>query len=337
MIAGKSRETARAQFLALRGWGTAEVTPLAADASFRRYFRVRRDRGRAVLMDAPPDKEPVKPFCAVAGRLRELGFSAPRVLARDDTNGFLLLEDFGDSTFTRLLAGGHDETALYDLAVDVLTALHRIPDAQVIADHSLPPYDMPRFLAEADLLPDWYAPAMKIGLPRQTRVLYDHAWIKVLEPLVDGPRTLVLRDFHIDNLMLLPGRTGAAACGLLDFQDAVAGPALYDLVSLLEDARRDIADDLIARGRDRYLAAFPQADRKAFDTAWAVLAAQRHAKVIGIFVRLCVRDGKSQYLTHIPRVWRLLARALKHPALAPVAGWFEENLPPDEWGIPPCA
>ena len=148
------------------------------------------------------------------------------------------------------------------------------------------------------------------------------------------PATLVLRDYHVDNLMRVPNRAGLLACGLLDFQDAVLGPSSYDLVSLLEDARRDIAPDLAQRMKRRYLDAFPAIDRAAFDASSAVLGAQRHAKVIGIFTRLKVRDDKPQYLSHIPRVWRLLERGLAHPDLAPIARWFDAHIPPSSRRVP---
>ena len=165
------------------------------------------------------------------------------------------------------------------------------------------------------------------------------AWRDCLTPALADAPTLVLRDYHVDNLMWLTGRDGVAACGLLDFQDAVAGPRAYDLMSLLEDARRDIDTALTADMLARYRAAFPDLEapgpgRDAFDTVYAVLAAQRHAKVIGIFTRLCRRDAKADYLVHIPRVWRLLERNLADPALAPVRDWFERHVAPDRRGIP---
>jgi aminoglycoside/choline kinase family phosphotransferase len=335
-VSEAERAAARRDFLVGAGWADAAVTPLAADASFRSYHRVRRGEDRAVLMDAPPPKEDVRPFRAVDARLIELGLSAPRILAEDVARGFLLLEDFGDGTFTRLLAAGEDETALYDLAVDALIALHRAPAARPMPGYDLPAYDTARYLAEAGLLPDWFLPAMGVRLSATARAAYDAAWRRGLAVLDGLPSTLVLRDFHVDNLMRLPGRAGVAACGLLDFQDAVSGPAAYDLMSLLEDARRDLAPALVARGRARYLAAFPGLDAAAFDAAWAVLAAQRHAKVIGIFTRLCARDGKPQYLPHIPRVWRLLEAALAHPANAAVARWFADHVPAALRRSPPC-
>lgn len=332
-----SRIEARAAFLAACGWGEAQVSPLAADASFRSYHRVVAPDRIAVLMDAPPPKEDVRPFRAIDARLRSLGLSAPEILAEDVTGGFLLLEDFGDGTFTRLLKDGADEAALYDLGVDALIALHRTEGAAAeFADYALPVYDRARYLAEAALLPDWFLPAVGIRLDASARAAHDAAWGQALAALDGQPETLVLRDFHVDNLMRLPGRAGVAACGLLDFQDAVRGPVGYDLMSLLEDARRDIDPALVARGRGRYLDAFPALDREAFSAAWAVLAAQRHAKVIGIFTRLCVRDAKPQYLVHIPRVWRLLEAALAHPALGAAAAWFAAHVPADARRSPPC-
>ncbi|SBW12091.1 Aminoglycoside phosphotransferase [uncultured Alphaproteobacteria bacterium] len=332
-----SRNEARAAFLAACGWGEAQVSPLAADASFRSYHRVAGAGRVAVLMDAPPPMEDVRPFRAVDARLRALGLSAPEILAEDVTGGFLLLEDFGDGTFTRLLAAGADEAALYDLAVDALIALHRQAEAaEGFADYALPVYDRARYLAEAGLLADWFLPAAGVALSAADRAAYDAAWGEALGALEGQPETLVLRDFHVDNLMRLSGRAGVAACGLLDFQDAVRGPAVYDLMSLLEDARRDLPPALVARGRARYIEAFPALDRERFAAAWAVLAAQRHAKVIGIFTRLCVRDRKPQYLVHIPRVWRLLEAALAHPALGAAAAWFAARVPADARRSPPC-
>jgi len=323
-----------ADFLAGAGWGDAQTRPLAADASFRRYHRVRRNGCSAMLMDAPPAREDVRPFVRVARHLHGLGLSAPAILAADEAQGLLLLEDFGDDTFTRLLAAGCDEEDLYRLAVDVLIHLHRLPAAEALPA-GLPAYDLPRLQDEALLLPDWYMPAV---LDRPTdaglRDSYAAAWEQALRPVLAQPATLVLRDFHVDNLMRLPSRDGLAACGLLDFQDAVAGPAAYDLMSLLEDARRDVSAEVRRAMLQRYRESTGGADDDGFLAAFAVLAAQRHAKVIGIFTRLCRRDGKAIYLGHIPRVWRLLERALEHPALAPVADWFERHLPASARRVP---
>ncbi|HLO77941.1 MAG TPA: phosphotransferase [Magnetospirillum sp.] len=318
------------RFLAAAGWGDAQRGRLAGDASFRHYDRLQRGGERAVLMDAPPPKEDVRPFVRIARHLDAMGYSAPGLLAVDEANGLLLLEDLGDDTYTRLLARGHDETALYALATDLLADLHARPDA---IPAGLPPYDDERLLTEACLLTDWYLPAVGRPVDDGARAEYGTLWTALFPLARAVPATMVLRDFHVDNLMLLD-RPGLAACGLLDFQDAVAGPLTYDLMSLLEDARRDIDPALIATMKDRYLARLPHLARDDFDASWAVMAAQRHAKVIGIFTRLCKRDGKPIYLGHIPRVWRLLEQACAHPALAGVKQWLDTHIPPDDRTVP---
>ena len=325
------RTSAIAEFLDRAGWNGATRTTLAGDASFRRYDRVTIGSRIAVLMDAPPPVEDVRPFIRIAEHLASMGYSAPRILASDEDAGFLLLEDFGDSTYTKLLAQNHDEEALYALAIDVLADLQSHSNAVL---DNLPQYDEARLLAEAALLTDWYWPAV-FGreLDPASRAAYLDIW-RALVPLARAlPDTLVLRDFHVDNLMLLP-RDGLAACGLLDFQDAVAGPPAYDPMSLLEDARRDIDPNLVARMKARYLGHFPDLDRRVFAESWSVLAAQRHAKVIGIFTRLAKRDGKPAYLTHIPRVWRLMEAACTHSSLSPLALWLDEHIPASSRIIP---
>jgi len=323
-----------ADFLAAAGWAGVPHRPLAGDASFRRYHRLISGERRAVLMDAPPPQEDVRPFMARARLLCELGFSAPRILAADEAAGLLLLEDFGDDTYTRLIAAGREEMPLYTLAVDVLTALHRAFNG---AGMDVPPYDEPRLLTEAALLVDWYLPAVTgRPTPADLREEYLALWRTLLPVARGAPDSLVLRDYHVDNLMLLPDRSGIAVCGLLDFQDAVIGPTSYDLVSLLEDARRDVPPAVSEAMRARYLAAFPTLDRDAFLTSYAVLGAQRNCKIVGIFTRLCVRDGKPAYLVHIPRVWRLIEHALGNPVLAPLAAWLDRQIPPPLRRIPPC-
>jgi len=254
--------------------------------------------------------------------LRELGLSAPEVLAEDREQGFLLLEDFGNDTYTRLLEGGADEPRLYALAVDTLVAMQRA--AELRGTPGMPAYDTERLLAEAALLVDWYMP-----LAAELRNEYLALWRELLPDAEVSSPTLVLRDYHVVNLMLLADRPGVRRCGLLDFQDAVTGPPSYDLVSLLEDARRDVSAALRRAMTERYLAAFPAFDRSEFLRSAAILAAQRNCKILGIFTRLWKRDGKPQYLAHIPRVWRLLEEDLRHPALARIGCWLDRNLPPD--------
>lgn len=325
------RGAAIADFLAASGWGTTRPTPLAADASFRRYYRLRDGKRRAVLMDAPPPHEDVRPYVAVAGMLRGHGLSAPEIFAEDAELGLLLIEDFGDDTYTRLLARGADERALYTLAIDTLVTLQRT----VAAPPDRPPYDEATFLREAALLIEWYAPSV-LGTPLSDALCEEYLalWRAVLPLVATGAPTLVLRDYHVDNLMLLPGRAGVQGCGLLDFQDALSGPAGYDLVSLLKDARRDVPHALREAMTERYLAEFPAIDHAAFRRAAAILAAQRNAKIIGIFTRLWLRDGKPQYLGHIPRVWRLLEADLREPALRRLARWVDRHIPAAARRIP---
>lgn len=322
----EDRTRAADDFLAGAGWAGAERRMLADDASFRHYERVTLQGRRAVLMDAPPEREDVRPFVRVARILHALGLSAPGILAEDPEAGFLLLEDLGDDTFTRVLAAGGGEEALYARALEALIALHaRYRDAG-----DVPAYDDDLLLGEVRLLADWYVPAVRgAELAPDARRGFERVWRDVLAVARAVPSSLVLRDYHVDNLMWLPDRDGVAAVGLLDFQDAVFGPVTYDLVSLLEDARRDVDPDMTERLLRRYLDRFEAIDEAAFRASYAVLGAQRSAKILGIFTRLHRRDGKPQYLRHIPRVWRWLESDLGHPALEPVKTWFDRELPPE--------
>jgi N-acetylmuramate 1-kinase len=326
------REAHITALLESAGWGKAELDPLPGDASFRHYVRLHGGPRPALLMDAPPPQEDVRPYVKVARHLLDLGFSPPEIFAEDVEAGLLVIEDFGDETYTRRLAAGGDEAEMYTLATDVLIALHR-EDAAAAID--LQPYDEARLFREAALLVDWYLPAITErptdpGLREEYRAL----WAALGRLAEAVPATLTLRDFHVDNLMWRTGHKGLARCGLLDFQDAVIGPVAYDLVSLLEDARRDVPEPLIDAMTERYLDAFPALDRAQFAAAGAMLSAQRNCKIIGIFTRLCVRDGKPVYLKHIPRVWRWLERDLAHPALAPMKAWLDRVVPPAERRIP---
>ncbi len=325
-IAAAARQERLQAFLVENGWHLGDRASLAADASFRRYDRLRRGAETAVLMDAPPDREKPAEFLRIAGLLRDLGLSAPEILAADPDQGFALLEDFGDRTYTVALAEGADERDLYLQAVAALCDLQRRWRPELAAD--IAPYDTAELLRETRLLIDWTWPAvMGTPLDPTAAAAYDAAWREAFAALAEAPPTLVLRDFHVDNLMVLPRRAGAAAVGLLDFQDALIGHPAYDLVSLLEDARRDIAPQTVTAALAAYAAARPELDTPAFHAGYALLGAQRAAKIIGVFTRLDRRDGKPGYLRHIPRTWRHLNRNLDHPALAPVAAWFAAHWP----------
>ena len=277
-----SRDTDIAAFLAEHGWADAERRTLADDASFRRYDRITESTRTAVLMDAPPAKEDVRPFLNVATALHELGLSAPKILAERPEDGLLLLEDFGDNTYTRVLNESPDqEEALYMLAADLLIALHK----RFASKQTLPRYDDALLTIEANLLIDWYLPAIT-GAPiaDTLRQEYEALWQALFAQIRDIPETLVLRDYHVDNLVWLPGRSGIAACGLLDFQDAVLGPTAYDLVSLLEDARRDVPPALAQQAVAHYLAAFPDV---VYHEAARVLSLPNAAPPKGVG-RICV-------------------------------------------------
>ncbi|NNM77612.1 phosphotransferase [Sphingomonas sp. ID1715] len=308
---------AAADFLKHAGWDDAEILPLAGDASFRRYFRVLAPGRRAVLMDAPPPHEDPRPFLTVAEHLIALGFSAPRTLAADLTHGLVLLEDFGDARMREVIdAAPEAERRIYADVVDLLARLHRHPAAD------LPPYDEREYLREVSLLTEWYAPALGLDLNADG---YRAAWREALAPLLDDQSVTVLRDYHAENIMLIEGRDGIESLGLLDFQDALAGHPAYDLVSMLQDARRDVPEAIEAEMLARYLERAKPAD--GFLDAYWLLGAQRNAKIVGIFARLWKRDGKPRYLDYLPRVWGYLERDLQQPALAPVRAWFDAHVP----------
>ena len=304
-------------FLARYGWAGARIAPLAGDASFRRYFRIHHGDSTAVLMDAPPHLEDSRPFLAIGKTLDTLGFSAPQALAVDLAAGLILLEDFGDARVGPVLArDASGETGVYETAVDILVALHDHPAGAV------EPYAVPELLREARLFPDWYLPAVGVA----EAAGYDAAWAPLWPAVLAGPPVLSLRDFHADNLMIID-RPGLRGLGLLDFQDALAGHPAYDLVSLLQDVRRVVSPALEAAMLGRYLAARPGVDALAFRTAYDILGAQRNIKILGVFTRLAVRDGKAAYLDFHPRLWELVTRNLGAPALAPVADWFAAHVP----------
>ena len=325
-------ETARsdeiARFLAAAGWADCAIEPLASDASFRRYHRVRGVRGGALVMDlpaqAPPPQNDLRPYLRIATILRDLDLSAPEILAADLEAGLALIEDFGDDTYNRILARGGDETALYGLAVDTLIALHERYRPQP----HIARFEEARALAEVELVLDWYLPAVSgHSIEESARAEFRAAWSSAFSIAAFVPESLALFDYHIDNLMLLPGRSGTKACGLLDFQDALHAPIVFDLVSLIEDARRDVDPELGGRLIVRYLDAFPSLEAERFSAAYALIGAQRNTRILGTFARLDRRDGKPAYLDHIPRVWRWLDGDLRHPGLHRLADWFGRHLP----------
>lgn len=317
------RAQATADFIRASGWHGAETRPLAGDASNRRYLRLRaRDGARAVLMDAPADRgEDVTAFARIARHLSGLGLSAPRILAEDSAGGFLLLEDLGDALFARVLeAEPGKEPPLYEAATDVLVELHRHPPPT-----GLEPYS-PRVMADmAALAFDWYLDGGTVS-DSPARAGFHVEMQALLAQHAQRTDVLIQRDYHAENLLWLPDRAGVARVGLLDFQDAMRGHPAYDLVSVLQDARRDVPPDIESAMIDRYVAA-TGADPEAFITAYHCLGTQRNLRILGVFARLCLRDGKAHYVDLIPRVWDLLQRDLGHPALQGIAAHVQDNLP----------
>lgn len=298
-------------------WAGAKIESLTGDASARQYFRLRSGSDTAILMEASHIREIIAPFVQINLHLQKLGFSSPEILSRDETNGFLLLEDFGDETFSKLLDGKFDAEQLFTLATDVLIALHKKPNAIPSVPKELRVYSPERMLSDAELFLDVHQ------ISETGRGAFKKIWLEILPLAHQVPQSLLLRDYHVANLMWLPKREGIRRAGLLDFQDAYAGPVTYDLVSLLEDARRDLPAGLKAKMIARYLSQFPDFNRERFETSWAILAALRHTRVLAVFEKLS-REGKSDYKKlHSPRVERLLQEALRHLKLAALKNWFE--------------
>lgn len=324
-----SRETQILEFLNKEGWQNAIRHKIPGDASARRYERLKKADGyQAILMDAPPPKEDVKPFIDIAELLLKNQLHAPKILAKDTQEGFLILEDLGDNSFTRILAGNSpisqesDEQTLYLAAIDVLIELHKYPPPQ-----SIPAYSYELLMREAKLLTEWYLPLAIREKSAQYNEEYEALWDELFQHETLQQSVIVLRDYHADNLMWLPEAKGTQRVGLLDFQDAVIGSPAYDILSLLEDARRDVRSETVNTCIDHYLKAVPQIDEEQFKTAYAILAAQRNCKIIGIFARLAIRDQKMRYLEYIPRVWGHLERDLTHPAVKKLRDWITTTLP----------
>jgi tRNA threonylcarbamoyl adenosine modification protein YjeE len=341
------------QFLSEAGMSDARRSRMVGDASTRIYTRLTLGERGAILMNSPkrPDGPPVRdgkpysqiahlaetvvPFVAMAKALRAEGLSTPEIYQADLEQGLLVIEDLGDE---RVVAGDPPAPIAerYETAVDVLLRLHdRIkPDVLPVAPHveyRIPPYDLDALMIEVELVLDWYLPRLGVQLPDDARAEFQALWREALQPAIEAPPTWVLRDFHSPNLLWLAGRTDAARLGILDFQDAVLGPPAYDLASLLQDARVDVPEEMEVELLGRYVRRRRSADSE-FDPAqfirtYVALAAQRASKILGIFARLDMRDGKPIYLRHIPRVSAYLQRSLAHPSLPALNEWYNRYVP----------
>ncbi len=361
------RKDALQGFLKSAGWDAAAQHPLPGDASTRRYIRLAMDGRRAMLMDQPQGAEapPCPPgasaeerralgynavarlagadtgrFVAAADFLRARGLSAPEVYAADNKQGFVLSEDLGDALYADVLSEGGDAEALYGAAVDALAKLHlEGAPALLPPDKPLHAYDETALIAETDLLPQWFVP-LALGREASADEVEEHRalWRGVLQAALASRSVFVHRDYHAQNLMWLPERDGLARVGVIDFQDAVAGTQSYDLVSLLEDARRDVDPALARAMAARYLQSLRDMggtlDENAFRAQMATMAAQRNTKIAGIFARLYKRDGKPRYLSYLPRVWGYLNADLEHPALAPLKAWYDRTIPRERRDAP---
>ena len=341
------------QFISQSGYSGALRAKLKGDASTRIYERLALGDKHAILMNSPrrPDGPPVRdgkpynaiahladnvmPFVAMANGLRQHGFSSPEIYHADLDQGLLILEDLGDEG----IVSGEPPAPIrerYETAVDALLALHgkRLPDVLPVAphiEHRIPSYDMSALLIEAELLLDWFLPRLQAPMPDSERDSFRRLWRELLQPAIEAPATWVLRDFHSPNLLWLARRKEIARLGLLDFQDAVMGPGAYDVASLLQDARVDIPEQLELALLGRYVRgrrqSDPEFDPASFIKIYVTLAAQRASKILGIFARLDLRDGKPQYLRHMPRVWGYLQRSLGHPALESLNAWYIAHVP----------
>jgi tRNA threonylcarbamoyl adenosine modification protein YjeE len=322
------RIAALRQFVAESGMSEAVRHRMAGDASTRTYDRLQLGEKTSILMNSPRradgpavrDNKPysaiahlaesVTPFVAIAKGLRELGLSAPDILHADLEQGLLLIEDLGEEC---VVSGDPPGPIIdrYQAAVDVLVSLHRmtLPDTLPVAPHveyKMPRYDLDAFLIEAELLLDWYLPRLGATIGDEARSTFRTLWREALQPSIDEPPTWVLRDFHSPNLLWLPQRHELRRLGLLDFQDALMGPRGYDVASILQDARIDVPEEIELALLGRYIqgrhAGQPEFDGPTFIKSYVTLAAQRASKILGIFARLDARDGKPQYLRHMPRV-----------------------------------
>ncbi len=325
-------------FLKKSGYDGYEVTPLAGDASRRVYSRLVGGDTRLILADADPElgEEPGA-FGAVTKLLRDFGLKAPEIFHADYERGFIVQEDFGAVTLSEALKKDASlEKKYYGDAIDLLAELAKKTPPNVIqysgGTHKLHPYNTARYMSESRIFLSWYIPELtKRPAPEFMTDEFTAIMRGLLAPVENSrAKVLVLRDYHAENIMILNnGKTGVAALGLIDYQDALVGNPAYDVVSLLKDARRDVSPALEAEMIERYLSACPQIIREDFLRDYVILGAQRNIKILGIFARLYARAKKTTYLNYIPRVWGYLERDLKDPRLSSLSAWFEKNLPQD--------
>lgn len=316
-----ARENTARAFADAQGWAGAAMKLIAGDASNRKYYRLSEASQTVLLMDAPPDKgEDTRPFVKIACWLEDAGFSAPHILAQDADQGFLLIEDLGDALFAKIIKAGHPEAPLYEAATDVLVNLHKItpPD--------LPRYDAQIMAEMAALSVVWYRTAITGEDRPDLADALQGQMFELLAPFDAELTCLIQRDYHAENLIWLPEREGVARVGLLDFQDAMQGHPAYDLVSILQDARRDVSPALAEDMLARYIAQTRTPD-SPFRRAYHLMGLQRNLRILGVFARLCIRDGKPGYVPLIPRVWAHVVHNLDVLGDAELSAFVRETLP----------
>jgi aminoglycoside/choline kinase family phosphotransferase len=325
-ILAEERMIALEKFVNTAGWGEAELAPLKGDASFRRYTRLLMADRQALLMDAPTPQENIDAYLDMTAHLRSIGCRVPEIYAEDRQQGFAIIEDFGDNTFKNLLLNLKcDEVALYKMAIDALKHIHSHERAVKI---DVPAYDLDALMREVMLLTEWFIPkARGKHLTKVEQARYKTVWKDGLKSVALDNSVLVLRDYFVDNLMHVEGNGPIEQCALLDYQDAMIGSPAYDIVSLIEDARRDISPDVRRAALSHYFEGNDSIDRLKMLEQISVLGAQRHAKVLGIFTRLSERDDKHHYLAHLPRVQKLFARSLSSPKLLDVREVIYDLIP----------
>lgn len=307
----QERESSLQQFLEKHGLEEEELLPLPADASKRRYFLL----SHTLIMDAAPPHEDTKAFENITNLLQEAGLTVPKIYAADHKNGFMLLEDFGDLTYRKALEDGHDELLIYKEVINALAHLHEKVKKNTT---KLPSYSLDLFLDRASLFIQW----SDLPLSQGTKEDFIGLWTEAFKNQPAVPQSIMMRDVMVDNLFWLPKKEGHKRSGFIDYQDARWGPVTYDLVSLLEDARRDVAPDLAQSLLKVYFARFPKLSPEDFMGSYCLWGAQRSTRILGVFSRLAKRDGKPKYLEHVPRVWAYLERDLQHPSLRGLKRWF---------------
>jgi N-acetylmuramate 1-kinase len=325
-----SREELRIAFLEKNNLNTYKIEALPADASNRRYYRLSDNNVTYILMDAPPKQENITQFLNVKDILADIELSVPKVLFQDIENGFLILEDFGNNTYKELLdnkteENEHlDEKKMYERAIDALAHLHQ----KGPKNSSLSNFSERKFVDETMIFIDWYVDVLNGGRVSKSMTIkfkeilaHLHNQVKIFQNVV------VLRDYHAQNIFWLENEVGVQKVGLIDFQDALIGSPIYDIVSLLQDARRDVSEEIVTSSITRYIKSFPNCSRKDLMMVYSILGVQRNLRIIGLFTKIAMKNKNTNYLALLPRVWRYIHSNLRHPILLPMRNWLEEVIP----------